>query len=163
MVRLSVKPWKNGARCPQCGRRGSIIRTRPENREWRDLKVGGWQVSFVYAPREIQCVTHGRGEEQIPWAAHYSRITHRFEYVMLRLCQDMTQKAAAQLMGVLQSTLSDLLYRNIQRGRDGHRIRGTACCDMREAYLGAVTEHCPNATLVIDRFHIVKTLNEAVD
>ena len=140
---------------------------------------------------------------------------------MLRLCQDMTQKAAAQLLGVPQSTLSGLLHRSIQRRRDGHRIRGlknigvdeisfkkrhkyatlvydldqskvvwigqgkgrqtidqffdsqlsahqknqiqAACCDMSEAYLGAITEHCPNATLVIDRFHIVKTLNEAVD
>lgn len=221
VVSLLVKPWKNGRRCPQCGRRGTIIRTRPENREWRDLKVGGWQVRFVYAPREIHCATHGRVEEQIPWAAPYSRITHRFEYVMLRLCQDMTQKAAAQLLGVPQSTLSDLLHRSIQRRRDGHRIRSlknigvdeisfkkrhkyatlvydldqskvvwigqgkgrqtidqffdsqlsdhqknqiqAACCDMSEAYLGAVTKHCPNATLVIDRFHIVKTLNEAVD
>lgn len=221
VVRLAVKPWKNGCRCPHCGRRGTIIRTRPDNREWRDLKVGGWQVRFVYAPREILCATHGRVEEQIPWAAPYSRITHRFEYVMLHLCQDMTQKAAAQLLGVSQSSLSDLLHRSIKRRRDGHRIRGlknigvdeisfkkrhkyatlvydldqskviwigqgkgrqtidqffdsqlsayqkeqiqAACCDMSQAYIGAVTEHCPNATLVIDRFHIVKALNEAVD
>ena len=221
VMKLAIKPWKNGRRCPLCGRRGTIIRTRPEIREWRDLKVGGWHVRFVYAPREIHCATHGRGEEQTPWAAPYSRITHRFEYVMLRLCQDMTQKAAAQLLGVPQSTLSGLLHRSIQRRRDGHRIRGlknigvdeisfkkrhkyatlvydldqskvvwigqgkgrqtidqffdsqlsahqknqiqAACCDMSEAYLGAITEHCPNATLVIDRFHIVKTLNEAVD
>lgn len=33
---------------------------------------------------------------------------------------------------------------------------------MSEAYLGAITDHCPNATLVIDRFHVVKKLNEAV-
>jgi len=38
-----------------------------------------------------------------------------------------------------------------------------ACCDMSEAYMGAIKHHCPNATLVLDRFHIVKKLNEAVD
>jgi len=32
-----------------------------------------------------------------------------------------------------------------------------------EAYVGAVKAHYPNAKLVIDRFHIVKALNEAVD
>ena len=38
-----------------------------------------------------------------------------------------------------------------------------ACCDMSQAYIGAIKAHCPNATLVLDRFHIVKALNEAVD
>jgi transposase len=38
-----------------------------------------------------------------------------------------------------------------------------ACCDMSQTYIGAIEEHCPNATLVLDRFHIVKALNEAVD
>ena len=33
----------------------------------------------------------------------------------------------------------------------------------RETYIGAITEHCPNAQLVLDRFHIAKALNEALD
>jgi transposase len=36
-------------------------------------------------------------------------------------------------------------------------------CDMSEAYIGAIKTHCPNATLVLDRFHIMKALNAAVD
>ena len=38
-----------------------------------------------------------------------------------------------------------------------------ASCDMSPAYIGAITHHCPNVTLVIDRFHLVKALNQAVD
>ena len=38
-----------------------------------------------------------------------------------------------------------------------------ASCDMSQAYITALEKHCPNATLVLDRFHIVKALNEAVD
>ena len=34
---------------------------------------------------------------------------------------------------------------------------------MSPAYIGAITHHCPNVTLVIDRFHLVKALNQAVD
>ena len=30
-------------------------------------------------------------------------------------------------------------------------------------YAEAIKHHCPNATLVIDRFHVVKALNHAVD
>ena len=46
----------------------------------------------------------------------------------------------------------------------GQKARITwASCDMSPTYTGAVREHCPNETLVIDRFHVVKALNEAVD
>jgi transposase len=38
-----------------------------------------------------------------------------------------------------------------------------ASCDMSEAYIGAIKTHCPNATLTLDRFHMVKALQEAVD
>ncbi len=38
-----------------------------------------------------------------------------------------------------------------------------ACCDMSEAFIGAIEQHCANAQLVLDRFHIVKAINDAVD
>jgi transposase len=218
---LGVKPFKNGARCPECGRRGRLLRSRPTARQWRDLPVAGREVVLCYFPREVTCPTHGRTEETIPWAAHHARVTYRFEYALLRLCQVMTQKAAAQLLHVPASTLSDQLHRSIERHRQGHRVRGlrvvgidevsyhkrhkyatlvydlersvvvwvgqgrgratidqffdnqlsdyqksqihTGCCDMSEAYMGAIRAHCPNVRLVLDRFHVVKALNEAVD
>jgi transposase len=217
---VAVKPHKNGARCPRCGRRGKIVRAL-KPRRWRDGRVYGQTVWLVYSPREIRCRTHGQAVEVIPWAASSSRVTYRFEYAMLRMCSEMTQKAVAELLGLPTSTLSDLLHRAIKRGRQGHKIRGLktigideisyakghkyativydldrscvvwigagkgretidrffdeslsdyqkaqvkwACCDMSEAYIGAIKEHCKNATLVLDRFHIVKKLNEAVD
>ena len=35
----------------------------------------------------------------------------------------MTQKTAADLLGIASSTLSDLLHRSIKRGREGHKVR----------------------------------------
>lgn len=220
-LEIAVKPYKNGYRCQQCGRRGKIVRTRPEVRRWRDIPVGGWTVWLLYYPREIHCPTHGRGLEVIPWADAYARVTYRYEYLMLRYSQLMTQKAAAELLRVSPSTLSDQLHRSIDSIRSGHRIRGlktigideisyckghkyatlvydldrsvvvwvgkgkgrktideffntmlsdyqkqkitAGSCDMSDAYIGAIKTHCPNATLVLDRFHIVKALNAAVD
>jgi transposase len=220
-LHIAVKPFKNGCRCPYCGRRGKILRTRPQVRWWRDIPVGGWAVWLMYAPREILCPTHGRVEESIPWADRYARVSYRYEYVMLRYCQMMPQKAAAELLRISASTLSDQLHRCVKRIRSGHRIRGlktigideisyckghkyatlvydldrsavvwigegkgretidrffntmlsdyqkqqitAGCCDMSEAYIGAITTHCPKAALVLDRFHIVKALNGAVD
>lgn len=217
---IAVKPHKNGCECPECGRRGKIVHTMPARR-WRDLRVCGWTVRLLYGPREILCPTHGRVVEKIPWADRFSRVTYRFEYVLLKYCQTMTQKAAAELLDIASSTLSGLLHRAITRVRKGHRIRGlktlgideisyakghkyatvvydldrscvvwigrgkgrktidrfftealspyqrarirAACSDMSEAYIQAIKDHCPNATLVVDRFHIVKALNAAVD
>lgn len=216
-----VKPHKNGCRCPECGRRCKILQTSREVRCWRDIPIAGWAVWLQHCPREITCPTHGRIQEDIPWAREYSRVSYRFEYLMLRYCQMMPQKEAAELLHVPSSTLSDSLHRCITSTRDGHKIRGLrtigideisyakghkyatlvydldrscvlwvgqgkgrktinvffnemlsdyqkkqirwASCDMSAAYIGAITDHCPNATLVLDRFHVVKSLNAAVD
>ena len=226
MLHLWVKPHKNGARCPQCQRRCKLIsRARTSkgrrNRQWRDIPAGGLAVVLHYRPREISCPTHGRRQENIPWAAAKARSTLRLECLLLRLCKVMPQKEAAGELGIPDSTVCDMLHRIITRYRGNHRIRGlknlgideisykrrhcyltivydldrhcvvwagvgkgrktidiffeevlsrgqkarveTACCDMSRAYMGAIEDHLPKAVLVLDRFHIVKAVNEAVD
>ena len=217
---VAVKPYKNGCCCPECGGRGKIVHTAEEPRRWRDVRVCGQTVWLSHCPREIWCPTHGRRQEVIPWADPMARVTYRYEFLMLRKCQDTTQKVVAEELGVSPSTLSDQLHSAIDRKRAGHKIRGLriigideisyekghkyativydlerscvvwvgkgkaretideffeqlsdyqkskikwACCDISEAYIGAIKHHCKNAKLVLDRFHIVKKLNEAVD
>lgn len=121
---LEVKPHKNGARCLLCNRRGKIIRTLDNPRIWRDVPICGRQVFLVYPPREIKCRKHGRTQENIPWAASHARVTYRFEYLLLIYSSLMTQKAAAQLLKMPTSTLSDILHRSITRTREGHGISG---------------------------------------
>ena len=220
-LHLAVKPYKNGCRCPACGRRGRIVHQTTELRRWEDIALIGTRVLLWYAPKEIQCPTHGRVQEEIPWAAAYARISYRLEWRICALCQLMTQKAAAEILLMPTSTLSNLLHRVITRVRRGHTIRALvslgvdeisfckgrkfatlvydldraqvlwvgpgkgrdtidrffndglstgqkariawASCDMSPAYIGAITHHCPHVTLVIDRFHLVKALNQAVD
>jgi len=80
---LLVKPYKNGCRCPECGQRGRFLRQMPKVRIWRDIRICGWAVYFHYCPREIECRTHGRVQERIPWADRYARITYRLEFLVL--------------------------------------------------------------------------------
>jgi transposase len=220
-LHLGVKPYKNGCRCPVCHRRCRIVRLAREVRSWSDLTLFGMPVSLWYTPKEIECPTHGRLQEDIAWAATHSRITHRLEYRICALSQIMTQKAAAAILQMPASTLSDLLHRIITRVRAGHKIRGLvtlgvdeisyckgrkfativydldrshvvwvgkgkgretidqffkeaispgqrlrvrwASCDMSRAYIDSIKANCLNATLVIDRFHVVKALNGALD
>jgi transposase len=218
---LLVKPYKNGCMCPQCKRRCPIVRQMEDIRTWRDPPIYGRAVKLWYRPREVQCPTHGRVQEDIPWADRFARVTYRFEFLLMIFCQMMTQKAAARVLRIAASTLSDLLHRTISRLRKDHRIANLksigideisyckghkyatvvydidrscvvwvgkgkgretidvffneiltceqkediqwATCDMSQAYIGAIEHHCPNATLVLDRFHIAKALNNAVD
>ena len=39
-IMVSVEPHNNGCRCPQCGRRGKIVRVM-EPRRWRDVRGVG--------------------------------------------------------------------------------------------------------------------------
>lgn len=36
-------------------------------------------------------------------------------------------------------------------------------CDMSEAFISGVTKHLPNAKITLDKFHIIKLINDAVD
>ena len=76
-LHLAVKPYKNGCRCPACGRRGRIVHQTTEFRRWEDVAVLGLRVVLWYAPKEIQCPTHGRVQEEIPWAPPHARVTYR--------------------------------------------------------------------------------------
>jgi transposase len=218
---LLVKPKGNGRLCPHCQKRRKIVYVLDQPRVWRDITICGIEVFFEYRPREILCPVHGRVQESIPWAAPGARVTYRFEHALLIYCALMTQKAAARLLKLAGSTLSDILHRTITRIRTGHKIRKlkmigideisyckgrkfatvvydlekahvvwigkgkgrdtidrffkehlstfqrnkivAGCCDMSETYIGAIEKWCPNATLVLDRFHIVKALTGAVD
>ena len=53
-LHLAVKPYKNGCRCPACGRRGRIVHHTAELRRWEDIALMGMRVLLWYAPKEIQ-------------------------------------------------------------------------------------------------------------
>ena len=112
-LHLAVKPYKNGCRCPTCGRRGRIVHQTTDWRRWEDIAVMGLRVLLWYAPKEIRCPTHGRVQEEIPWAPANARITYRLEWRICALCQTMTQKAAAAILVLPTSTLSNLLHLQI--------------------------------------------------
>lgn len=48
-------------------------------------------------------------------------------------------------------------------GHDGCKQIEVVAADQHESYAASVREHCPNATLVWDRFHLVQNFNEALN
>jgi len=49
VLHLGVKPHKTGCRCPECGRRGTIV-ARAECRQWDDVIVCGMRSIFFMLP-----------------------------------------------------------------------------------------------------------------
>ena len=121
-LHLAVKPYKNGCRCPACGRRGRIVHQTTELRRWEDVAVMGLRIVLWYQRK--QCPPRARAGGDLPWAPPYARVTYRLEWRLCALCQIMTQKAAAEILRLPTSTLSNLLHRVITRVRHGHTIRG---------------------------------------
>ena len=66
-LHLAVKPYKNGCRCPDCGRRGRIVHQTTEPRRWEDIALMGLRIVLWYAPKEIQWVlpSSSVGEESL--------------------------------------------------------------------------------------------------
>ena len=123
-LHLTVKPYKNGCRCPQCKRWARIVASPGLRRSWEDLTLIGIKILLWLCPREIECPMHGRLQELISRVARHARITDRLRSRTSMLCRYMTQKAAAEILHVGRSTASDLLDRIITARRDRLRIRG---------------------------------------
>ena len=49
-LHLSIKPYKNGCRCADCGRRGRFVSPSKEARSWQDIAVLGVRVVLWYWP-----------------------------------------------------------------------------------------------------------------
>ena len=66
------------------------------------------------------------------------------------------------VLGALAGETIDQFFKEALSPAQRQRVRW-ASCDMSRAYTESIKDNCPNATLVIDRFHVVKALNGALD
>jgi transposase len=60
------------------------------------------------------------------------------------------------------STIKQFVEEMVKRGGDPATIEDVSC-DMSPAYISGVESYLPNARITFDKFHIVKSLNKAVD
>src|SRR5438552_16772243 len=67
-LRLGVKPFKNGCRCPDCDRRGRVARRIGEARQWRDVTDLGICIILFYALRVFVYLIDVSILDAIPWS-----------------------------------------------------------------------------------------------
>jgi transposase len=89
-------------------------------------------------------------------------ISYRKGHKYITLVYDLDRSCVVWIgEGKGRATIDRFFEDNLsQYQRDKIKI---ATCDMSQAYLGAIKHHCKNAELVLDRFHVMKALNDHVD
>lgn len=94
------------------------------------------------------------GVDEIQWQRghHYLTLVYQIEEGMKRLLWVAQERTEASLRGFFEFLTTE--------GRGGIRF---LCSDMWQPYLKVVAEQLGQAIHVLDRFHIMKKMNEAID
>lgn len=207
--------------CPEC-HKSSPSYDRQPLRRYQYVPLWNIPVYFCYAPRRINCKTHGIKVELLPWCTGKEQITKSYQLFLARWAKRLSWSETALIFGtswetVYRSIKSVVDYGLMNRNWDGveqigvdeisvfkgHRYltcvyqidKGMrrllwcgedrkaktllrffrdfgkercdklkfVCSDMWKPYLKVIKKKCINALNILDRFHIAKKFNEAVD
>lgn len=112
-----------------------------------------WVVEFGLKHRNLDNI-HALGVDEIAYSKghHYMTLVYQIDHGMKRLLFIGKDRCEATLRDIFQ-----------EFGKERcERVR-VVCSDMWKPYLKVIRVQLPNALNILDRFHIVKKLNEAVD
>jgi transposase len=194
-------------------------------RRWLFVPLWNLAVYFCYAPRRVQCPTHGVVVEHLPWSEGKRPLTTAMMAFLARWARHLSWRETArafrtsweavyrsvewfvawglahrQLVGVEAIGIDEIHWRKGQRGanfltviyqidahcrrllwvgprrtqaslRRGLQTLGRevvsglrfVCSDLWKPYLRVIAQQAGQALHVLDRFHIVLHLNQAVD
>jgi transposase len=133
-------PWKAVA---------DIFRT-----SWRNVFESVKQAVFWGVAHQELGSIEAIGVDEIQWqrGQHYLTVVYQIEDGLKRLLWVSRERSEESLRRFFQTL--------------GDEVRGSirfVCSDMWQAYLNVVAEQLPQAIHVLDRFHIMKKMNEAID
>lgn len=175
-VVVSVRPYRREAlRCPVCGRR-CACHDHLGMRRWRAMDLGMSKCWIEYRPARVSCPEHGVHEERVPWARAGSRFTRGFEDWTACLAVRCTASSVARIARIEWHTVGSICSRvyselEAQRGcgrfdgltREQRRSIEVVTADGARWIRELVKKRCPNARWVMDPFHVVEWMNDALD
>lgn len=207
--------------CPEC-RKPLPSYDKQVSRRYQYVPLWHIPVYFKYAPRRVECRTHGIRVELLPWCNGKEQLTKTYQLFLARWAKRLSWSETATIFGsswesVFRSIQSVVDYGLANKNWDdvaqigvdeisvfkGHRYltcvyqidKGMrrllwcgkdrraktllrffrefgkercdklqfVCSDMWKPYLKVIKKKCTNALNILDRFHIAKKFNEAVD
>ena len=121
---------------------------------WEDVfRSVKYAVSWGLAHRDLSGI-EAIGVDEIQWQRghHYLTLVYQIEDGMKRLLWVARDRTEESLRGFFQ-TLSEEARLSVR----------FVCSDMWQAYLNVIAEQLKNVVHVLDRFHIMKKMGEAID
>ena len=136
-----VRCGKGALRRSRCGRKAPRYDNGGGGRSWRHQDFGCFRVELSGPVPRVECRPHGVVVSRVPWAEPGGRFTRDFG------------SGCAWLMTVAgQKTVSGFLH-----------IAWRTAGDIARRIDSSVAEHRPNAERVLDSFHIVSWMTDALD
>ena len=136
-----VRCGKGALRRSRCGRKAPGYDNGGGGRSWRHQDFGCFRVELSGPVPRVECRLHGVVVSRVPWAEPGGRFTRDFG------------SECAWLMTVAgQKTVSGFLH-----------IAWRTAGDIARRIDSSVAEHRPNAERVLDSFHIVSWMTDALD
>ena len=136
-----VRCGKGALRRSRCGRKAPGYDNGGGGRSWRHQDFGCFRVELSGPVPRAECRPHGVVVSRVPWAGPGGRFTRDFG------------SECAWLMTVAgQKTVSGFLH-----------IAWRTAGDIARRIDSSVAEHRPNAERVLDSFHIVSWMTDALD
>ena len=177
-------------RCPEPGCRQDgcpVHDTR--GRVWRHLNFFQYK-AFIHAgvPR-VTCPEHGVRTVPVPWARPGSGFTLLFEAWAVEMARHLPVSTLAEQVDETSrkghhyiTVVADLVEHdvtNVTAGKDSSTVKRfvddftahngvpgyvrLVTCDMSPGFRKGIRGYLPNAERIVDKFHVVKHANEAVD
>lgn len=102
-------------RCPDCDRIAAGY-DHTEERRWRHLDTCQYRTIVAARIPRIRCADHGIKQVRVPWAEERSRFTALFEAWVIRMLQDCSVGATAQLVAASWDEIAGIQKRAVKRG-----------------------------------------------
>ena len=145
---VEVEKRARKLRCPRCSFASRAGYDRREDRDWRHLSLGKWQVVIRAGLRRLVCPEHGVVTEAVPWAEHDSRFTRDFEDLVAWVAREMNKTAVTELLHIAWATVGNIIERVVKRKLDPTRLERLYCIGIDEVsyrkghkYLTVVADH----------------------
>jgi transposase len=176
-IEVEVHARKNGRPiCADCGRPGPGYDRLPERR-FEFVPLWGIAVCFVYAMRRVDCPTCGVTVERVPWAEGKCHLTTSYRWFLAGGAKYLSWQEVADRFRTNWRNVFESVKHAVSWGLEHRNLRGFfkmlsdevrgsirfVCSDMWQPYLNVIAEQVRQAVHVLDRFHIMKKINEAID
>jgi transposase len=163
-VRVEKVPWADGKHAT-CNVMRHFLASWAKRLSWKETaqcfrsswdtvrRSVQWVVDYGLKNRDLEGI-EALGVDEIAYSRghHYMTLVYQID------------RGAKRLLGVIKERKTESLSKFFDEfGEERCRRIKVVCSDMWKPYLNVIAAMLPNALNVLDRFHIVKKLGEAVD